>query len=548
MIHGQAPCYNLISVFTNQREEITSFINNVLRQLPANKILELVDCLKQESKYELDDVQLYEKMCNKIMPLRSYLDITKIINLTNFQKNILGKQIESLLGDVSTMQNCLEIGTPGTYLSTIKNSTINGEICVLLEQPKITDLFQAHSWDPFNGFKGYSKCIDLNNYEPISSEIPDNHFDLIVCTIGLHHVPSSKLDAFITSINRVLCPGGIFLLREHNAHSKELELLAYAAHSLYNAIIPQETTKAEIQEVRNFKSLTYWKTLLQDYGFTISPEEYLQDGDSTLNTFIKCTKKCITPEEQILAASMIAKRHIDYSRDSAQTYLTTPEWNNVDAAQQYGTYITKIPFYEFPYMAHVKTFWKTFFDSWCCAAHEKGGHMKLLLSSNIFSNYILMNVFIGAFMTVEYSVKALVSLPIRTMFSGVEATTLLALIRDPYNELSSIDSSIIVKENYEGSIKLVSIPRYMQFLTSIKKIMNSSITFVKIANNENIVCKIRYKTNKPFNSTAIQKFTWQMPTLPEYIYAAYLVPVQELKEFVRVVEQQDGELLYIHDF
>src|SRR5438445_6744980 len=86
MIHGQAPHYNLISVFTNQREEITSFINNVLRQLPAKKMLELVDCLKQESKYELDDVQLYEKMCNKIMPLRSCLDITKIINLINFQK------------------------------------------------------------------------------------------------------------------------------------------------------------------------------------------------------------------------------------------------------------------------------------------------------------------------------------------------------------------------------------------------------------------------------------------------------------------------------
>src|SRR5207237_4780995 len=101
-------------------------------------MLELVDCLKQESKYELYDVQLYEKMCNKIMPLRSCLDITKIINLINFQKNILGEQIESLLGDISAVQNCLEIGTPGTYVSTIKNSIINGEICVILEQSKIT--------------------------------------------------------------------------------------------------------------------------------------------------------------------------------------------------------------------------------------------------------------------------------------------------------------------------------------------------------------------------------------------------------------------------
>lgn len=546
ILHSQSS-YNLTSAFTNQRKEIASFMDNVLRQLPSDKVIKLIDSINNKSSHTLDDAQLYEKLCNAITPLRSHLDIIKIINLINFQKNLLGKQIQTLLTDIPSFQNCLEIGTPGTYLSTI-NSKINGEIYALLEQPRITDILQAHSWNPFAGFKGYSKSISLNNYEPISSEIPNNHLDLIVCTIGLHHVPPHKLDAFVTSIKRVLRPGGTFLLREHDAQSEDAKALAYAAHSIYNAIIPQESTTTEMQEIRNFKSLMYWKTLLQEYGFTISSQELLQDGDTTLNTFIKCTKKCTTHEEQIVAASALAQQHTDYSRDSVQTYLTTPEWNNVDAAQQYGNYITKIPFYEFPYMAHVATFWKTFFNSWNCAAQEKGGHLKLLSSPDIILNYVLMNVFIGSFMTLEYSAKALISLPMRAMFSGVEATTLLALVHDPLNEISTIDSSIIVKEQYAGSLKLVSIPRYMQFLTSIKRLMNSSITFMKIANNENILCKVRYKTDKPFVTTAPQKFTWHMPTLPEYTYAAYLVPVKKLKEFIRAVEQQDSELLYIHDF
>jgi hypothetical protein len=158
-----------------------------------------------------------------------------------------------------------------------------------------------------------------------------------------------------------------------------------------------------------------------------------------------------------------------------------------------------------------------------------------------------MNVFIGTFMTIEYTTKAVISWPIRAMMSGVEATTLLALIHDPKNEISDIDSSITTKEIYEGDLKLVSISRYMQFLKSVKKILGSSVTFIKIANNQNILCKIRYKNDMQLRASWVQKFTWKMPTI-DYIYAAYLIPVKELKDFVFTLEQLGGELLYIHDF
>ena len=313
-------------------------------------------------------------------------------------------------------------------------------------------------------------------------------------------------------------------------------------------MIPRESLIAELEEVRNFHSLQYWKDVLKKHGFTISAKEYLQDGDSTLNTFIKCTKQCVTAQDQESDAAVRAQQYPDYSRDTVQTYLTTPEWNNVDAAQQYGTYITKIPFYEFPYMAHVKTFWKVFLESWRCAAQEKGGNTKMLLSPNILFNYTLMNVFIGAFMTVEYTAKAVVSWPIRKMLTGVEVTTLLALVYDPKNELSDADSSIVIKEHYEGNIKLISIPRYIQFLTSVKKLMGTSVTFIKIANNEHILCKVRYKHELQLGSLWVQKFTWNMPTIPDYTYAAYLIPVKELKEFIYICETRGAELLYIHDF
>lgn len=546
---GMSPDH-LHSVFAHQKEAIASFIDHVLRQLPSTLLLNLVDQIKKEHSTPLNDAQLYTQISAKLAPYRSCFDTIKIIKLIRFQKQTLKKQIEALLGKTTVIQNYLEIGTPGTYASTIAG-LIKGKTYALLDAPRMTDRLQAYSLSLSKGFKGYDEYVALNDYEPISAQIPQGSIDLIICTIGLHHCPPSKLNAFISSIKRVLRPGGIFLLREHNAHTPELVSLASAAHSIFNAVIAKESTQANKEEVRNFNALEYWKNLLEEHGFAIELNEALQEGDSTLNTFIRCNKKCITVQEQESNASWQAQQHTDYARDGVQTYLTTPEWNNVDAAQHYGEYINSIPFYEFPYMAHVRTFWKTFGSSWRCAAKQKGGNVKLLTSPSIFFNYTLMNVFIGTFMTVEYSAKALVSWPIRLMLSGAEATTLLALVHDPCDEISHIDPSITLKESYEGALKLVSIPRYLQFLASMKRLKDSSVNFIKIAHNDHILCKIRYcNTNIPvFKSSWEQKFTWRMPTLPGYTYATYLIPVNEIKEFIKTVEvHKNSELLYIHDF
>ncbi len=358
-LQGYSPSSNLDSVFNHQRTEIASFIDHVLRQLPSDKVLKIIDTIP-EAEINLNDAQWYEKLCDKLAPLRSRTDIIQILKLIRFQKQLLKKQIEMLLNDTNTIRHCLEIGTPGTYASTIKDR-IKGTIYALTDRPAINDILQARSFNPFNGFKGYNNHVSLNDYQPIGSEIPDNTIDLIICTIGLHHCPPSKLEAFINSIKRVLRPGGIFLLREHNAHSPELIALAYAAHSIYNAIIPQESVDAEMNEMRNFHSLAYWKELLEHQGFSISPEEYLQDGDTTLNTFIKCTKKCVTSQDQIMSASLRALQHSEYVRSSEQTYLTAPEWNNVDASQQYGTYISSTPFFmNFPIWHMLKPIGKYF--------------------------------------------------------------------------------------------------------------------------------------------------------------------------------------------
>ncbi len=304
-----------------------------------------------------------------------------------------------------------------------------------------------------------------------------------------------------------------------------------------------------MKEIRNFKPLAQWIELLETVGFEISSERLLQEGDSSMNTMIKCTKKCITQSEQEFCAVLdVNKTHKDYHRDPVQKYLTIPEWNNVDAAQHYGQFIEHTPFYEFPYVGHISSFWKAFAQSWRCAAQEKGGHLKLLLSPSILFNYTLMNLFVGVSSTVEYSLKAIISWPIRAMLSGVEASTLLVLVNDPSNEIAALDPSIVVQKQYTEGIKLVEMPRYIKFRNVVKKMMNSSISFIEIAGNDHILCKVRSAEPLELKNSWQQKFTWTMPTQQEYTYAAVNVPVKELVEFIKSVQAQKGEVLYIHDF
>jgi SAM-dependent methyltransferase len=50
----------------------------------------------------------------------------------------------------------------------------------------------------------------------LADAIPDASLDLVTCYAGLHHLRPDAVAPFITSIHRVLRPGGLFVLRDHH--------------------------------------------------------------------------------------------------------------------------------------------------------------------------------------------------------------------------------------------------------------------------------------------------------------------------------------------
>ena len=130
----------------------------------------------------------------------------------------------------------------------------------------------------------------LNDYDPIpDSVIPHESLDLVTCYIGLHHCPREKLADYIASIRRVLRPGGIFVLRDHDAGSDKMKVFCSLVHTVFNAGLGV-SWQVDREELRLFEGIDFWAEQLVQGGFDDTGKRFLQAHDPSLNTltcFIK---------------------------------------------------------------------------------------------------------------------------------------------------------------------------------------------------------------------------------------------------------------------
>jgi SAM-dependent methyltransferase len=127
------------------------------------------------------------------------------------------------------------------------------------------------------------------DYSPISSEIADSSLDVVTCYIGLHHCPVAKLDGFIKSIHRVLRPGGLFIIRDHDVKSAEMATFVSLVHTVFNAGL-NETLEFEKKDFKNFKSADDWAGIITAAVFKDAGLRILQDNDPSDNTLMLFTK------------------------------------------------------------------------------------------------------------------------------------------------------------------------------------------------------------------------------------------------------------------
>ncbi|STX51287.1 Uncharacterised protein [Legionella busanensis] len=95
----------------------------------------------------------------------------------------------------------------------------------------------------------------------------------------------------------------------------------------------------------------------------------------------------------------------DYVREQFQSYMTGPEWRNVEMAEELGKFVKEgNSMFRFPYFRQIVDLWQVIYKSYSSAT--KHSPRKAILSSE----YMFMDIFIGVFTTVELMPKGVVSL------------------------------------------------------------------------------------------------------------------------------------------
>lgn len=538
---------HVLHVFENPylRDQFSQFLENILKQVPTDAFYTLVDTFIQNEKPQ-SDLEFYRHLLARSNAIKYKFPLYARIQALQSQKKVLSAQAQEILG-AKKIVGYVEIGTPGTYISAMKSFLdFQGPRYALIEKKSPTDYLQAFAFRPMHSFLAYDHFVPLNGYNPIAhNDIPSAIVDLVICFIGLHHIPIQKLDNFIASIHRILRPGGVFLLRDHNCNDDDTLSLTYAAHTIYNAVATGESIQSEQQEYRNFQKLEFWIKQCEHHGFQVGLERLLQ-GDPTCNTMLKFTKCAQSDQERLLEISHSLKTSSDYHLDLIQTRLTNAEWFNVDISQEYGNFINHTPFYNFPWLTSVATYWKIFGKSWKLATTERG------VVHTLMSSYTLMSLFIGVTMTIEYAVKAAISWPIRALYNE-DPAPIQVIVHDPQNQLETLDDNIIVKQwDTKTHFKVATFPRYKLFFDVITKLEKSSITLLEIAGNKTMQVKIRYNKNNDFNFNDVagckHEYSWDIPTQPSYTYSALTVEVSQLKNIVKNLKEHAIEVLFFHDF
>lgn len=108
---------------------------------------------------------------------------------------------------------------------------------------------------------------------------------------GLHHLRPEQLPRFLDAVTRVLRPGGLFIVREHDMSDERLRPMLDCAHMVFNAVFGVAPA-AERTEIRGFRPLLEWRAIVESGGQLSDTRVYeMQPHDCTVDVMMCFVKK-----------------------------------------------------------------------------------------------------------------------------------------------------------------------------------------------------------------------------------------------------------------
>lgn len=271
-----------------RRDGFYRFLQNVFHLYPEDRFHWLIHEACQRHGTDQDIYQAVQGGLPAIKPALSLL--TLALPALKKQKREMATQTLQLLGERKAFDGYVEIGSTGRYISELrKHLSVTGPIYITNDIAPTNspgDIMERGQLKPIGTF------FPLD-YEPLDNKgIAPASVDLVTCYIGLHHCTPERLDGFARSVWRILRPGGVFVVRDHDCRTPEMCRFVSLVHTVFNAGLGVSWDDSA-KEFKRFDSADAWSQYLQARGFRAHGPRLLQQNDPSDNTLMAFVK---TPE------------------------------------------------------------------------------------------------------------------------------------------------------------------------------------------------------------------------------------------------------------
>ncbi|MCB9593011.1 MAG: FAD-binding protein [Sandaracinaceae bacterium] len=268
-------------------DDFYAFLQNIFHLYPEDRFHSLLKKATAEHTDEATIFRVVQEQLPDIKPAGS--ELTYALPSLKIQKQVMTEQTLALLGDRRRVDGYVEIGTTGRYVGALDDHLeVDGDIVLVHDV--------APTMSPVDVIERgqiakLGRHVPLDDYRPIPEDaVPSESVDLVTCYIGLHHIEPDGVAPFLRSIHRVLRPGGVFIVRDHDVTDAKMDALVALAHTVFNIGLG-ETWAFNQAERRHFAPIETWAERIVAVGFEDQGERLYQDLDPTKNALLAFVKE-----------------------------------------------------------------------------------------------------------------------------------------------------------------------------------------------------------------------------------------------------------------
>ncbi len=147
------------------RQEFSKFVDNILRQIPSQQLFDFIDKTMKKTEHPYSAKDFYSHLINKAKHITPTIGFYHKFKALQKQKKVLCCQIRQLIG-AKKIENIVEIGTPATYTSGIKEHiAITGNVYAVYDKKRASDSAQSFSFNPLKKFVAKEPLYNCFNNE-----------------------------------------------------------------------------------------------------------------------------------------------------------------------------------------------------------------------------------------------------------------------------------------------------------------------------------------------------------------------------------------------